>query len=86
MDRDKLMNGEAEDILQATYSVLSRVQDLDKVKQVQAGAVFLSALCEVLELDPKDMIQMGQRVIRIARKERLSTMNALEQYLEGELK
>ena len=86
MLRDRVMNGNGSRILKATYGVLSRLQDSDPALQVQSGAVMLYALCEVLGLDPKEMLEMGERVVSEARKERSEHMRALEMYLEGELK
>lgn len=85
MNLDQLNMVPARDTVQTAYAALSGAQGHPAAQQVMAFAVLFYEACEVLRLDPSEMLDKARRIHRNAQDHYSVELGALHTYLKKEL-
>jgi hypothetical protein len=85
MNRDQLSMVPARDTIQTAYAALSGAQSAPPAQQVMAYAVLFYEACQVLRLDPSQMLDAAQRLHRHAQDHYSVELRALNEYIAKEL-
>lgn len=76
----------AHSTLKTAYAAVTAAQDSPPGEQVMSFAVLLLQACEVLRLDPSEMLDKAQRVVRHAQDNYSLELRSLQRYIKEELK
>jgi hypothetical protein len=85
MNHDQLNMVNARDTVQTAYAALSGAQSAPPAQQVMAYAVLFYEACQVLRLDPSEMLDKARRLHRNAQDHYSVELRALNDYLSKEL-
>lgn len=83
---DRMNMVSAHHTLQTAYSAVSAAQDAPPGEQVMSFAVLFLQTCEVLRLDPSEMLDKAHRVVRHAQDHHSLELRSLQEYIKKELK
>ena len=86
MNRDQLNMVPAKDTIHAAYAALSGAQSFPPPQQVMGAAILFNEMCELLQLDPSEMLDKCRRVRINALDHYSIEMRALQDYIRGELR
>ncbi|MFN3914760.1 MAG: hypothetical protein ACK4K3_07555 [Aquabacterium sp.] len=86
MNPDQMNMVSAHHTLQTAYAAVSAAQDAPPGEQVMSFGVLFLQVCEVLRLDPSEMLDKAARVVRHARDHHSLELRALQNYIREELK
>lgn len=85
LNRDQLNMVPAFDTVQTAYAALSGAQSAPPAQQVMAYAVLFYEACQVLRLDPSEMLDKARRLHATAQDHYSNELRALHLYLSEEL-
>jgi len=86
LNRDALFSVNARYAVHAAYAALDGAQSLPKSLQVAGIAVLFHEVCDVLQLDPSQLLDMARRVRRDAELNYSLEAKALRDYIQHEIK
>lgn len=69
------------------YKILGTIQNATAGKQVGSITILFFLMCEHFEVDPRDILDVGQRMVKDALSDgRGEHVRALTNYMKGELR
>lgn len=68
------------------YSLLDTLQDMKPGKQVQAVGLLFLVLCSEFQLPVRDAFTVGERILKDAEAKHAEHIQAIRNYIQGELK
>lgn len=83
---DQLYQAAPAETASHAYSLLDALQDMKPGQQVQAVGLLFLVLCSEFRLPVRDAFTVGERILKDAEAKHAEHIQAIRNYIQGELK
>jgi hypothetical protein len=84
--RDRVLSSSPSAAAEGAFEVINALQDLHPARQVLALAAALKVTADVLQIDPRELLSVVERMQADCRFRNEETFNAIAAYVDGEIK